>query len=106
MKSLLCFWLLAGCAYAQVPEKTFRRDTLPVMFSPDNMPVTRPNNSFYRYQVDPNTVMRAATDNMPVSVPDSSVRYAMKQRYQRHRQAPESPLPILPMPRIRPEKVR
>lgn len=106
MKTLLGLWLLTGYAFAQGPAPTFRRDTVPSIFSPDNMPVARSNNSFYRYQVDPNTVMRATTDNLPVSLADSSKRYTMGQLYQQYRRTPELPSLIPPMPRVIPKKFK
>ncbi len=69
-------FLIAGCASAQTPATTLRRDSIP-----DNaissMPAFRPGNLFYRNPSDPPSVVRATLDNMPVKGPDSSVQYTM-----------------------------
>jgi len=70
--------LIAGCACAQTPAITVRRDPVPDK-AVDPMPTVRPGNSFYRDPNDPPRVLRATLDNMPVKGPDSPVRYTMPQ---------------------------
>ena len=72
----LIFLLLTGCAYAQVPTDSVRVKWSPARpFNP--MPVVRPGNDFYRDSKDPPHVVRATLDNMPITGPDSSMRYTM-----------------------------
>ncbi len=82
MKLLLGLLLLAGGTYAQTPAKAIRLDSIPAgkiapILPPDLMPNVRPDNSFYRDHRDPENVVRATLDNMPVKVPDSSTNYTM-----------------------------
>ncbi|MCK8493971.1 MULTISPECIES: hypothetical protein [Spirosoma] len=78
MKSLLLMLLATGFAYAQLPATTIRRDSLPD--TQRAMPTLLPANSFYRQPTDPDNVVRATLDNMPVKIPDSSTYYTL-QRY-------------------------
>jgi len=103
MKLFFLFVLLTGCAYAQMPANRIQRDSIPSVFPPDLMPNARSTNSFYRYQMDPRTIMRATLDNMPVKVPDSSTHYTMLRSFQKYVK-PEEPMRILkPQPRIIPK---
>ena len=82
MKLLLSSLLLiAGYANAQLPVSTARPDSIPDIHSPGKMPYVRPGNSFYRDHRDPNNIVRATLDNMPVKVPDSSEQFTMQQVY-------------------------
>lgn len=72
-------FLIAGCASAQTPAITTRRDSIPDK-AIRSMPAVRPDNSFYRDPNDPPRVLRATLDNMPVKGPDSSVQYTMQQK--------------------------
>lgn len=104
MKTLLALLFLTGCAYAQSPVQSIRRDSIPDVFPPDHMPNARPENSFYRYRTDPKNVMRATLDNMPIKVPDSSVTYLMQQKYLRLLPAEPPQQFLKPMPRIIPKR--
>lgn len=76
--------LFAGCAHAQTPATTVRRDSVPgKIINP--MPVVRPGNSFYRDPNDPPRVVRATSDNVPVKGPDSSVHYTIQRVEKRKR---------------------
>ncbi|GAB3990585.1 hypothetical protein GCM10028807_18070 [Spirosoma daeguense] len=101
----LFFLLLSGCAYAQAPYSIIRRDSLPSVFPPDVMPNARPNNAFYRHPSDPNNVLRATLDNMPIKVPDTSLTYSSLRDFSPHRR--QQVLPFLkPMPRILPKRFK
>jgi hypothetical protein len=96
--------LLFSAAYAsaQLPVSTARPDSIPDIPFSGTMPIARPGNSFYRDHRDPNNVVRATLDNMPVKVPDSSEHFFMQQVYppswqriEPNRQRPGLP-PIVP----------
>lgn len=83
MSKLLYLLLLSGCAYAQAPTKSIRKDSIPEERRwpvPDLhtfMPTKQPNNAFYRDPRDGPNVVRATLDNMPIKGPDSSIMYTM-----------------------------
>ncbi|GAB3782433.1 hypothetical protein GCM10028818_38280 [Spirosoma horti] len=85
MNKLLYLVLISGCAYAQVPIESIRKDSIPEKrqrFLPDinsssSMPAVRPNNAFYRDPKDGPNIVRATLDNMPIKVPDTSMTYTM-----------------------------
>ncbi|WP_338868256.1 hypothetical protein WBJ53_17055 [Spirosoma sp. SC4-14] len=77
-QSILFLFLISGYAYAQRPVTISRRDSIPADVPMDRMPNSRPGNSFYRDSRDPQNVVRATLDNMPVSVPDTLAYYTMK----------------------------
>ncbi|WP_155296301.1 hypothetical protein [Spirosoma rigui] len=92
MKTLLSLLLTAGMALGQSPTKTPEGDSLAGALPGDRMPNSRPYTSFYRSHEEPNTVVRATLDNLPVKQADSSVRYTMP----RYRRQPYSLAPQLP----------
>ena len=108
-RATLFFLLLSGYAYAQAPYSIIRRDSLPSVFPPDvipnAIPNARPNNSFYRHPSDPNNVVRATLDNMPIKVPDTSVYYSMLRSNTpfRYQQLPNFQKPY---PRILPKRYK
>ncbi|NDU95440.1 hypothetical protein [Spirosoma terrae] len=98
----LLFLLMASYVHAQIPSTNVRRDSLPVTPDAGNMPNVRPNNSFYRAPGDPDNVVRATLDNMPIKVPDSSTRYSIQQMpgTYRRQNRPGSSIPkITPTPK-------
>ncbi|MBD2700435.1 hypothetical protein IC229_07305 [Spirosoma sp. BT702] len=105
----LLLLFLSGFAHAQVSSSFIRRDSVPSVFPPDVMPNARSNNSFYRYHSDPNNVVRATLDNMPVKVPDTSTYYSALRPYrhfQQHFRKEDLPPLIKPMPNILPRRFR
>ena len=107
MNKLLYLLLISGCAYAQVPVKSIRKDSipeerrlaLPNLDLSSIMPTARPTNSFYRDPKDGPNIVRATLDNMPVKVPDSSTIYTMPgaERY-RYRKGLIEPPTLFPKP--------
>jgi|GEM_PF-2469126 len=77
-RSVLFLFLISGYAHAQVLIPVSRLDSIPSDVPMDRMPNSRPGNSFYRDSRDPQNVVRATLDNMPVSVPDTAAYYTMK----------------------------
>ncbi|GAB3698261.1 hypothetical protein GCM10027592_23170 [Spirosoma flavus] len=105
----LLLLFLSGFAHAQVSSSFIRRDSVPSVFPPDVIPNARPNNSFYRYHSDPNYVLRATLDNMPVKVPDTSTYYSALRPYrhfQKNLRQEEMPSFIKPMPNVLPRRFR
>lgn len=111
MKSvILLFLLVTSHLYAQMPASLMGRDSIPAIFPPDlpdQMPNARPNNSFYRYQLEPTNTTRATVDNMPVHIPDSSVNYTILRSYQNNwPQDPQHQRFLRPVPPVYPKNGR
>lgn len=83
MQKILYMLLISGCAYAQVPTKSIRKDSIPEerkWSAPDlnvQMPIKRPNSAFYRDPNDGPNIVRSTLDNMPIKGPDTSITYNM-----------------------------
>lgn len=94
MKYVVLLLLMPAVALAQTAGPVSRRDSVPDISSPKQRPVpipnSRPRNSFYRDPADPNDVVRATLDNMPVKIPDTTVYYPMPRHGQlRKRRLPK-----------------
>lgn len=105
MKTLLSLLLVTSLAYGQSPVQTIRRDSVPDL-PRTSMPTLQPRNDFYRNPNDPENVVRATLDNMPIKGVDPSTQYTMLQAIpppSKNRQRPQLLIPKLaPIPPVIP----
>jgi len=98
MKTLLFLLLATSLAYGQSSTQPVRRDSVPGL-PLVSIPTLRPRNDFYRNAKDPENVVRATLDNMPVMGVDPSTQHTMLQVIPprpKNRQLPQIVIPNLP----------